>query len=65
MKEIYLGENLNRAINDDGLLILDGRERKNRAARRKVPDGVYQVTRTSGSAPGGVMYWGTQMPRSG
>ena len=62
MKETYLGENLNRAFNDDGLLVLDGRERKNRAARTNVPPGTYKVTRTSGKPPGGVMYWGTHEP---
>ena len=63
---IYIGENLNRAIviGRDGLryLVLDGREWKNPAAFvRPGVKGLYEVTRTSGSAPGDVDYWGRKV----
>jgi len=63
MNEIYLGENLNRALvsgpEGELLLVLDGRERGNPAADRRVPPGVYRLTRTDGRAPGCVDYYGT------
>ena len=62
MQEIYLGENLNRALvagpEGERLLVLDGRERENPAADRRVPAGTYRVTRTDGRAPAGVDYYG-------
>ena len=65
-KEIYLGENLNKALvagpAGERLLVLDGREWKNPAAARRVPAGTYRVTRTDGCAPGGVDYYGTALP---
>jgi hypothetical protein len=60
--EIFLGFNLNRAIREYGvrnpILDLDGRERRNPASNCRVQPGAYRVTRTSGSAPGEVGYWG-------
>lgn len=68
---MYLGKNLNMARHFRGelnatdgegsmLLLLDGRENGNPAAQRAadVPDGQYRVTRTDGSPPGDVGYWG-------
>ena len=64
--EIYLGENLNKAIvvgpEGERLLVLDGRELKNPAADRRVPAGTYLVTRKDGRAPGDVDYYGTALP---
>lgn len=57
MNELYLGLNLNRA-RDGQRLVLDGREGKNPNADRHAPQGVYQITRTSGKAPGDVAYYG-------
>lgn len=65
---IYLGGNLNRAIvqSDSGriYLILDGRERNNPSAFvRNGVEGLYEVTRTSGAAPGDVDYWGRRVEK--
>lgn len=67
---IYLGGNLNRAIvqSDSGriYLVLDGRERKNPSAFvRHGVEGIYEVTRTSGAAPGDVDYWGRKVDKMG
>ena len=59
-KELYLGENLNRAIEvRDGnrIAILDGREKKNPTARA-ARVGEFVVTRRVGAAPGDVAYYG-------
>lgn len=65
---IYLGGNLNRATvrGQNGLhyLVLDGRERKNPSAFvRHGVEGIYEVTRTSGAAPGDVDYWGIKVEK--
>lgn len=62
-KELYLGENLNRAVEiRDGkrIAILDGREKKNPAARA-ARAGEFVVTRRDGTAPGDVGYYGVQV----
>lgn len=68
-KEILIGSNLDKALSKDGydaafLIILDGRERKNPAYRlsKKAKKGsVYVVTRTDGTAPGEVDYFGVRI----
>lgn len=75
--EMYIGENLDKAnkicglifVKDaDGhpLLLLDGRERRNPAYRRgqNATDGLYRVTRTEGSAPHDVSYYGSRVADS-
>ena len=59
-KELYLGENLNRAIevrNGKRIAILDGREKKNPAAYA-ARAGEFVVTRRDGAAPCDVAYYG-------
>ena len=59
-KEMYLGENLNRAVEvRDGVrfVVLDGRENGNPKARAR-REGVFKITRQDGRAPGDVDYYG-------